>query len=364
MESDRGKASLLLVGSLVLAGCGGSGGEGGGGQRPGANLSITIVDDVDPAIIGNFIRYTITVSNAGPDTATNVVAVNTLSAGVTQTSTVGCASDPSGVPNCALGDIPPGGTARVNIIAGIDAGASGVLTSTASVTAAQSDPDQAGNTASQTTALVAGNTAIGMQQFDIRRDPLRRTESAMGNMVADAMRAMYGVEAAFTNSGGLRQDLPCAPSSGEPSCVITHGELFAVLPFGNLSVVLTLTGAQLEQAFLNGLIPRCDPNALSGRFPQISGIRVTFTCNSLVPVVTGMWKTPNGIGGVQIPIAATDAIRLVTNDFMYTGGDFYSMLAQGTNVLQPGDNLLRAVTAYISAKSPVGPVVEGRIVGP
>ena len=39
----------------------------------------------------------------------------------------------------------------------------------------------------------------------------------MGNMVADAMRLKYpGLDAAITNSGGLRADLNCAPpSAGE-----------------------------------------------------------------------------------------------------------------------------------------------------
>ena len=36
----------------------------------------------------------------------------------------------------------------------------------------------------------------------------------MGNLVADAMRAKYpGIEAALTNSGGLRQDIRMAPPS-------------------------------------------------------------------------------------------------------------------------------------------------------
>jgi 2',3'-cyclic-nucleotide 2'-phosphodiesterase (5'-nucleotidase family) len=40
------------------------------------------------------------------------------------------------------------------------------------------------------------------------RDPNRLTESAMGSLVTDAMRAKYPeAEAAITNSGGLRADL-------------------------------------------------------------------------------------------------------------------------------------------------------------
>ena len=78
---------------------------------------------------------------------------------------------------------------------------------------------------------------IGTQAFDILRDPARLHESAMGNMVADAMRRFKypGVEAAITNSGGLRQDIRGTPpsSGGEAVNEITWGEVFAVLPFGN-----------------------------------------------------------------------------------------------------------------------------------
>jgi 2',3'-cyclic-nucleotide 2'-phosphodiesterase (5'-nucleotidase family) len=213
---------------------------------------------------------------------------------------------------------------------------------------------------------VLRNQVIGTQLFDIKRSPTRLFESAMGNMVADAMRLKYpGVDAAYTNSGGLRADLLFAPpSAGEQAGQITWGEMFAVLPFGNRTVILTLTGAQLEQAFLNGFSPFCNPAIATGRFPQVSGLKVTFACNGTTPVVTGMWKTPQGIGGLAIPIGLSDAIRIVTNDFMYTGGDGYTIFAQGTNVLQPGDDLLQVAIDFIAAHSPVGPVVEGRIVGP
>jgi 2',3'-cyclic-nucleotide 2'-phosphodiesterase (5'-nucleotidase family) len=213
---------------------------------------------------------------------------------------------------------------------------------------------------------VLRNQVIGTQQFDIKRAPTRLFESAMGNMVADAMRLKYpGVDAAYTNSGGLRADLNCAPpSAGEQVCEITWGEMFSVLPFGNRTVIETLTGAQLEQAFLNGFQPSCNPafTGGTGRFPQVSGLKVTYTCNGTTPVVTGMWKTPNGVTGTATPIGPTDSVRIVTNDFMFTGGDGYTVLTQGTNVLQPGDDLLQVAIDYVHANSPVGPVVDGRIV--
>jgi 2',3'-cyclic-nucleotide 2'-phosphodiesterase (5'-nucleotidase family) len=209
---------------------------------------------------------------------------------------------------------------------------------------------------------------IGTQAGDILRAPTRLHESAMGNMIADAMRLKYpGVDAALTNSGGLRQDLVCTPpSAGEGPCEITWGEMFAVLPFGNRTVIETLTGAQLTEAFVNGFTPFCFTGfpGGTGRFPQVSGLKVQFSCNGNTPVIVGIWKAPNGPSGTLTPIGPTDTVRIVTNDFMFTGGDGYTALTGGTNVLQPGDALLDVAIEYVAAHSPVAPAVEGRIVEP
>jgi 2',3'-cyclic-nucleotide 2'-phosphodiesterase (5'-nucleotidase family) len=232
---------------------------------------------------------------------------------------------------------------------------------------ARSDVQAIVDDANAKTAVLR-NKVIGTQVADIRRAPTRLFESAMGNLVADSMRLKYpGVDAAYTNSGGLRADLVFTPpAAGEQPGQITWGEMFAVLPFGNRTTILTLTGDQLRQAFVNGFTPSCDPlfSGGTGRFPQVSGLKVTYSCNGATPVVTGMWKTPQGIAGPATPIGPTDPVRFVTNDFMYTGGDGYTVFTQGTDVLQPGDALLDVSIDYVTANSPVNPAVEGRIVGP
>lgn len=211
---------------------------------------------------------------------------------------------------------------------------------------------------------VLRNQVIGTQSIDIRRDPSRLNESAMGNLVADAMLDFYpGIDAALTNSGGLRADLLISPpsSGGELPGEITWGEVFAVLPFGNRTVIETLTGAQLTAALTNGFSPVCNTAIATGRFPQVSGLKITFRCVGTTAEVTGLWKAPDGVGGPLTPIAPADTVRIVTNDFMFTGGDGYTALTGGTNVLQPGDALLDLVIADITANSPVAPVVDGRI---
>ena len=215
---------------------------------------------------------------------------------------------------------------------------------------------------------VLRNKVIGTQGVDILRDLTRLHESNMGNMVADAMRAKYpGVEAAYTNSGGLRQDIRIAPpTAGEAPGEITWGEVFAVLPFGNRTVIETLTGAQMTTAFLNGFAPFCDPNFAggTGRFPQISGLRVQFHCTGTTPVVDGIWKTPGGASDPGTLVGPADTIRFVTNDFMFTGGDGYTVFTQGTDVLQPGDALLDVTIEYIAAHPAIAPAIDGRTLGP
>jgi 2',3'-cyclic-nucleotide 2'-phosphodiesterase (5'-nucleotidase family) len=210
------------------------------------------------------------------------------------------------------------------------------------------------------------NVVIGTQAFDIKRDPTRLSESAMGNLVADALTWFYPtVEASLTNSGGLRADINCdPPSGGEQSCEITWGEAFTVLPFGNSTVIETLTGDQLSQAMMNGLSPKCDTAISTGRFPQVSGLKIQFSCDVVTkkPIIEGMWKTPDGPGGVEIPILPADTIVIVTNDFMATGGDGYTVLKNGTDIKYPGDLLLDVVIEYIKTFSPVAPVVDGRVV--
>ena len=64
------------------------------------------------------------------------------------------------------------------------------------------------------------------------------------------------------------------------------------------------------------------------------------------------------------PVGPADTVRIVTNDFMYTGGDGYTAFASGTDVQFKGDLLLDVAIDYIRAHSPVAPVVEGRMVSP
>jgi hypothetical protein len=101
----------------------------------------------------------VTVDNAGPDPAENVVATDTLPAGVTLAATNGCAQDPTGLV-CSLGTIPVNGSAQYTIAVIVDAGTAGTITNSATVVAGTADPNPNNNTASEDTLVGEAPVAV------------------------------------------------------------------------------------------------------------------------------------------------------------------------------------------------------------
>ncbi|MFE0528589.1 bifunctional metallophosphatase/5'-nucleotidase [Micromonospora parva] len=178
-------------------------------------------------------------------------------------------------------------------------------------------------------------------------------ESPLGNLIADAQLAATDDEqnavAAFMNPGGVRADLDAGP--------VTYEEAFTVQPFANNLVTLDLTGAQLycvlEQQFVTGrtLYPSAtvgyvvDPNGTTGTVADpCAGTRV----------VRGSLT----LGGTAVDTAAT--YRVTVNNFLAGGGDGFSALTAGTNLVT-GQIDLDAFVDYLSAQSPVSAPTLDRI---
>ena len=84
------------------------------------------------------------------------------------------------------------------------------------------------------------NRMIGVAATSITRDQTPAGESALGDLVADGQRATMNTDMGFDTSGDLRADL----SAGN----ITWGNLYAVQPFGDTILSVTLYGEQIQQA--------------------------------------------------------------------------------------------------------------------
>jgi uncharacterized repeat protein (TIGR01451 family)/fimbrial isopeptide formation D2 family protein len=126
-----------------------------------ADLRISKVDNVDPVNAGDQVVYTLVVTNDGPSDAVGVTVADTLPAGMTLVSTSGCSNDPSGVPNCNLGNLAAGASTSYTVTVQVAPGVSGTLTNTAVVSAATPDHDQTNNTATEpTTVGVAADLRI------------------------------------------------------------------------------------------------------------------------------------------------------------------------------------------------------------
>ena len=127
-----------------------------------AALAVALVADPSTGTVGQELTYTLTVANSGPGPASGVVLTTDLPAGATiaaVSQTQGTSSISSGDVTTALGDLAVGASATVTIV--VIPTVVGTLTTVASVTGNESNPDPAGAVATLST-LVAPEPATPM----------------------------------------------------------------------------------------------------------------------------------------------------------------------------------------------------------
>ena len=185
--------------------------------------------------------------------------------------------------------------------------------------------------------------------LDSRRNVVRGEESAMGNLIADAMRAATGADVAIANGGGIRAD-----RTYDAGTVLTRRDILTELPFGNSTVMTELSGQQIIDALENGF-SQVEKGA--GRFPQLSGMSVVYDPTA-----------PAGSRLVSVKVGAADIdpaarYKLATNNYILGGGDGYKTLGQGNLLINSANGNLMAndVIDYIVANGGVTATVEGRI---
>lgn len=127
-----------------------------------ADLSVTKGDSPDPVIAGEQLTYTITVSNDGPSTASNVVVSDHLDGDVSVISVSGSdgASCQAGVPGdssrpstCSFGNVLSGASRTMTIVVLVEEAATGQLENDVAVTSDTFDPDTDDNTDTETTQV-------------------------------------------------------------------------------------------------------------------------------------------------------------------------------------------------------------------
>jgi 5'-nucleotidase len=268
---------------------------------------------------------------------------------------------------------------------------------------AEITPDSAFQTAITGTFKPAvdalGSTEIGINTTALSSANVRLRETAIGNFLADAIRAQVSrfsdnspnfPVVAILNGGGIRTNLDAGP--------ITVGEILQIMPFGNTVSRVTVTGAQLKAALENG-VSALQPGAAldtsrnpvgTGRFPNVSGLRYTVDISRpaaqaplaatasapAVPARPGQRITKIEIleGDGYVPLILNKQYRVATLNFVMNGGDGYAVfrttgdladpsVGGGTGQLDSGLIDADVVQDYIRAQpnATINPQLEGRI---
>ncbi len=118
--------------------------------------------------------------------------------------------------------------------------------------------------------------------------------------------------------------------------IIDGKRVVEAFPFQNVLATTTLTGAQVKQVLEQGA---------SGQFGmvQVSGLSFRYVPNH--PVGSRVDETSIIVKATGQELNPTATYRVVTNDFMYNGGDNYTMFKQGTNPVTYSDQLLYDVVS-------------------
>jgi 5'-nucleotidase len=215
----------------------------------------------------------------------------------------------------------------------------------------------------QLAALLDGKVATTTLPFDNGGVPViqRSGETPLGDLIADGMRWRYGTQLALMNGGGIRQQLPTCSyqptdhslkrsvyaadhvnittcsgyASGGPYDIVL-GDIFSVLPFGNIITTRTATGAQIWGALENGVsqINSTTGNGADGRFPHISGFKFTFDYGNAPGSRVIDVRLSDG---TPIPNSASASYTLALPNFQNLGGDGYTVFADGKGATQELD---------------------------
>ncbi|TDX82283.1 5'-nucleotidase [Rathayibacter sp. PhB151] len=217
-------------------------------------------------------------------------------------------------------------------------------------------------------AIVPGSVQVGTITDDISRayredgtTTNRGSESTLGNLVADAQlwaTRELGTQIAFTNAGGLRDDLDFAASAetpGDADGVVTYAEASDAQPFANTLVTLQLTGAQIKDLLEEQWVG-------SSAHPQLklaTSAALTYVFDPAAPFGSRISE----VFFDNQPIDPTATFTIVTNNFLSTGGDGFSTFTEGVGTADSGRIDLDAFVAYIQDLGTVSPDPVQRSVG-
>ena len=178
---------------------------------------------------------------------------------------------------------------------------------------------------------------------------VRNSETAIGNLCADAYRAVAQSDIAMVNGGGIRANLPLGD--------ITYADIINVHPFGNILCKVKTTGQQILDCL--EFACRSTRNVYkegqkavgeSGGFQHVSGLKFTIDTSIPTSVITddkGMFAGVTGARRVKdvlvekdgkwVPIDPKATYTLASHNYMLKeGGDGFNMFQNDELLIDEG----------------------------
>ena len=197
--------------------------------------------------------------------------------------------------------------------------------------------------------VVLGRTDVDLMDKDPETGlrAVRKAETNLGDLCADASRYMMGADIGFMNGGGIRAGI----EAGD----ITYEDALSVFAYGNMICMAEVSGQKIKDALEMGV--KNYPEE-SGGFIHVSGL--TYTVDSSVPssVVLDEKRNFVSVGGeyrvrdIYVGEEPLDVNRTYTlashNYWLKSGGDGMSML-MGCPILKDETMVdVDTITSYIS----------------
>ena len=192
------------------------------------------------------------------------------------------------------------------------------------------------------TSVVVGYTPVLLEG---RREIVRTRETNLANLICDSMLYATGADIAFLSGGNIRAGI----EAGD----ITMGHVLTVLPFSNLLVTINMKGSDIREILEHGVSSYPEP---AGRHIQVGGLYFEFD-----PSADPLHRVTNARLTNSGELRPDEVYTAATIEFIAAGGDGYTMMEKGTNMVwYQGD--AEAFVRYLET----GPVIkagpEGRVI--
>lgn len=176
------------------------------------------------------------------------------------------------------------------------------------------------------------NIVVGASELplDTRRTSVRSKHTKFGELIALAMKREVGADFGFTNGGGIRGDREYAAGA-----MLTRKDILKELPFGNVTVLLEISGENVRQLVEHG-VSKVEEGA--GRFGHYSGLSYEYD------VAKTAGERVRNINIKGAPLDPLKTYTVATNDYVAGGGDGFAMLPLGKAIVDKSAGTLMATT--------------------